>query len=211
MLTLLLILSSCFVVPLPRLGTLTGLRELKKRVSRSGTDREEAELRWAAALVGELRAGKQPVLAIVACHEDHPIAPRAVRACRLGADVSEALKQDAASTRSLLYSTAAVWEVAHSSGSSLADLLQKISEGQRKTLGVRRALHVELAGPRTTARLMSALPVLGLILGVMLGANPLSWLISSPVGIAVLLGGLSLNFFGYRWINKIVARVEDSL
>ena len=211
MLTFLIILGSCFLAPLPRLGTLAGLMKLKKRVSGSGADREEAELRWAAALVGELRAGKQPVLAIVDCHEEHPIAPRAMRACRLGANISEALKQDAVNTRSLLYSASAVWEVAHSSGGSLADLLQKISEGQRKTLGVRRALHVELAGPRTTARLMSALPVLGLILGVMLGANPLSWLISSPVGIAVLLSGLSLNVFGYRWIQKIVARVEDSL
>ncbi len=44
MLTFLIILSSCFLVPLPRLGTLAGLTQLKKRVSGSGADREEAEL-----------------------------------------------------------------------------------------------------------------------------------------------------------------------
>lgn len=211
MLAALLVLSACFIVPLPRLGSFTALRGLSKRLSKNQSDREEQELNWAAAMVGELRAGKQPVLALVDCHKDHPVAPHAVRASRLGARVTDALKRDAGHPRSLLYSVAAIWDVAHSSGTSLADILQKITEGQRQTLEVRRALHVELAGPRTTARMMSALPLLGLLLGVLLGANPLGWLISSSGGLAVMVGGLALNIAGYRWIQKVVSRVEESL
>jgi tight adherence protein B len=163
------------------------------------------------ALVGELRAGSDPARALLVCGEQHAAAPHAARAARLGADVAAALRMDAAGPRSLLAVVAGVWELQSSSGAGLADVLEQMAESHRRSRDVRRTLEVELAGPRATARTMSLLPVFGIGLGILLGADPLTWLTTTPWGLAVLLCGVSANVAGFVWIRAIVASVESAL
>lgn len=171
----------------------------------------QREYDWVAALAGELLAGKEPAAALQESHRSHPITPRAARAARLGGDIAEALRKDASAESALLESVAGIWDIGYRSGIGLADVLQQLCQGEARSREVQRTLQVELAGPRATARLMSLLPLLGIALGMMLGASPLEWLTTTPIGLAVLASGIGANIAGYRWIRVIVQRVEEVL
>ena len=208
---LLCVLAIC-ICPLPRPGVLSQLISRVRRNVRTRRGEEpERDADWVAALVGELLAGKEPSVALQDSHRSHPITPHAARAARLGGDIAAALRKDATGGPSLLTTVAGVWDIGSRSGLGLAEVLQQLCDGEARSRDVRRTLQVELAGPRATARLMSLLPVLGLGLGVLLGANPLEWLTTSPVGLAVLAAGIATNVLGYRWIRVIVQQVEEVL
>jgi tight adherence protein B len=48
-------------------------------------------------------------------------------------------------------------------------------------------------------------------MGMMMGVNPLGWLLGTPLGAACLLSGISLAGVGYWWTSRIVHRVEALL
>jgi tight adherence protein B len=52
---------------------------------------------------------------------------------------------------------------------------------------------------------MTALPAVGLLLGVALGADPLAVLAGTPVGRAALVLGATLWLAGRWWIRRLVA------
>ena len=210
--SVLLVVLAVWICPLPRLGVLTWVKSrLQQGLRRRRDEQTEQECDWAAALAGELLAGKEPSVALQESHRSHSISPHAARAARLGGDIAAALRKDAAGEGSLLAAVAGVWDIGHRSGLGLAEVLQQLCDGEARSRDVRRTLQVELAGPRATARLMSLLPALGLGLGLVLGANPLEWLTTSPIGLVVLAAGLTANVLGYRWIRAIVRRVEEVL
>ncbi len=173
-------------------------------------DRTDPGTAWVLALAGELRAGGDAVQALRACSQRYGVALHAARAAVIGADVPAALRRDARSTP-VLRPVAAAWGISQQTGSGLADVLDNIADGHRRTDEVRRLLAVELAGPRATARLMSLLPAVGVGLAMMLGADPIGWFTSSVAGFACLAIGLSLNAVGFWWISRIVRRVEADL
>jgi tight adherence protein B len=61
----------------------------------------------------------------------------------------------------------------------------------------------ELAAPRSTGKLMAALPLVGVGLGYLLGGRPLEWLVAGPPGWACLLLGLLLAAAGVLWIERL--------
>lgn len=164
---------------------------------------------WAMSIAGDLRAGTVPNSALLSASGRLHVAVRAAAAVRVGGDVAAALALDAeAADNQLLRSVAAVWSVGDSTGAALAAIIEGIADGHRQSASVRRSLAVELAGPRTTARLMTLLPVMGLLLAWLLGANPLAWLFSSLIGWIALISGLGLNALGAVWTRHLVAEVE---
>lgn len=167
------------------------------------------ELAWVEALVAELVGGRDPASALLAVPESSVVCPGAVAAARTGADVAVALRREASS--SLVRGVAACWEVAQGSGAGLATSLGTLAESARETERVRGELRAGLAEPRATALVLAALPALGLLLGTMLGAQPLGWLLGSPMGIAVLAGGLGLEAVGTWWAWRITVSLEASL
>ena len=70
---------------------------------------------------------------------------------------------------------------------------------------------MQLAGPRATARMLSGLPLIGIALGMLLGADPVGFLLGSPVGLGCLVTGVVLTAVGMWWTNRIAARVEAQL
>ncbi|MCL3861370.1 type II secretion protein F [Actinotalea sp. K2] len=64
------------------------------------------------------------------------------------------------------------------------------------------------AGPLATARVLAWLPVLGLLLGVALGADPLSVLLDGGVGSVLLLLGAALVLAGRRWVRVLLLAAE---
>lgn len=163
-----------------------------------------------AALAAELDAGQPPAVALAQCGGDPCVWPAAVTAARLGGDVSDALLLDARQ-HPVLSPLSACWRVAASSGVGLAASTRRLAASARAAEDVRVDLEGQLAGPRATARMLAVLPAVGILLGLLLGADPLAWLLATSVGHACLLGGVVLTGIGMWWTGRIAARVERLL
>ncbi|WP_232291739.1 type II secretion system F family protein [Frankia sp. QA3] len=69
-------------------------------------------------------------------------------------------------------------------------------------------LAAALAGPRSSGRLVAALPLAGIALGSLAGAHPLHTLLATPAGNACLLAGGLADLVGLRWLRSFADRVE---
>jgi tight adherence protein B len=197
-------------------GATVSLRDRRRRRIRRAA-REGRALETALdVLVGELRAGSHPVRAfgVAADETDGPVAGslRAVAArARLGADVAAGLA--AASGSSALPAhwerLALCWRLASDNGLGIATLMRAaqrdIAERQRFSARVSSSL----AGARATATILAALPVLGILLGQLIGARPLAFLLGGQTGGVLLLVGATLACGGLLWSDRIVDRVAS--
>lgn len=107
---------------------------------------------------------------------------------------------------------AAAWAVATESGAPLAPTLRRFAGVLRSLAQGRRNVEVALAGPVATARIVLALPAIGVLFGVLLGVDALRILVATPVGWACLgVGGL-LVLGGVRWNRRLIraARTVDA-
>ncbi len=107
---------------------------------------------------------------------------------------------------------AAAWAVATESGASLAPTLSRFAEVLRSLAQGRRDVDVALAGPIATARIVLALPFVGLLFGMLLGFDALRILFTTPAGWACLAVGGVLVALGVRWNRRLIraARVRDA-
>lgn len=184
-----------------------GLRQ-RSRAQRALARRRVVEA--VAALAAELRAGQPPTAALVHAAGNPPVWPTALAALRLDGSVSDALRLDAREHR-LLASVAACWDVGSASGSGLSSSIERLAQGARRSEEVRAQLEAELSAPRATARLLSGLPLVGLGMAVILGVDPLNFLLGGPLGWGCLLGGAALIAAGILWTGRIAARIELQL
>lgn len=209
---LLVLAAALLPAPMPTQLHGTPARWRLKHERRRRHQEREAAILWVLALAGELRAGSEPQRAVVICTRRHGVARRAARAAHVGGDVAAALRADTEATGArVLTSVAGAWDVAQRTGSGMADVLESMADGYRRTIEVQRALEVELASPRASARMMSLLPAIGVLLAMLLGADPLRWLATTPLGLGCLVAGGLLNVAGFVWINRIVVRLERSV
>jgi tight adherence protein B len=104
---------------------------------------------------------------------------------------------------------AAAWWVAVESGAPLAGCLRACASAFRGQGDTERDVAVALAGPVLTAKLVSALPIVGLLFGGVLGFDTFGALTGGPVGWALLVGGALLMGIG-AWWNLRLARAASS-
>lgn len=160
---------------------------------------------------GELRAGAHPVSAINAAAGEvdtmvaaplHAVAARA----RLGADVPGGLRSVAVDSAQpeLWERLAVVWRLADAHGLTMAALVaaahRDIAERQRFSAHV----SASVAGARTTAAILAGLPVLGIGLGYLIGADPVGFLLTPGAGSWFLAVGVVLACGGLLWSDRIV-------
>ncbi|MGY0060321.1 type II secretion system F family protein [Streptomyces sp. LZ34] len=169
--------------------------------------RAAAVIELCGAVAGELRAGRQPVEALLATPPGH-IGERwglVSAAARFGGDVPEALRRAARSPGAEgLTGVAACWQVAVDEGAGLAAGLDRVAAALRAERDQRQSLHSRLAGARATAVVLVLLPVLGLLMGSALGADPLHVLLHTPAGLACLLVGGLLEWAGFTWTSRVI-------
>lgn len=103
----------------------------------------------------------------------------------------------------------AVWRLVTATGAPAADALEAAAEGLRADAAARAAVRTALAGARVSSRTVSALPLLGLGLGALLGAPPWVALGSGPGRLAGLVGGLLLVLGGF-WSSRLVRAAEGA-
>jgi tight adherence protein B len=181
----------------------------RRRSAREAEVRAGRVLEACEQLAAELAAGLPPGRALVAAATTWPELAPVVTAHRLGGSVPDALR--AAATRpgaGDLRVVAAAWQVAHHSGSGLADALDGVAGSLRDRQGLRRTVLSELSSARATARLMVALPALTLLLGAGIGGDPVGFLLGTPPGWACLAAGLALGLAGLGWIEGLAGAVE---
>ncbi|MBG6055524.1 tight adherence protein B [Salinibacterium sp. CAN_S4] len=106
---------------------------------------------------------------------------------------------------------AAAWTVATRAGAPLAPCLRRYAQSLRDLAQTQRDASVALAAPAATARMVLALPVVGVLFGMALGFNTLAVLFGTPVGWVCLAVGAALMATAWRWNAAMVvaARPKD--
>jgi tight adherence protein B len=189
------------------------LRHRRRRRSRRGMA-EGRELETAIdVLVGELRVGAHPAqaFAVAADETAGPVADscRAVAArARLGADVTGGLRSVAQNSAlpAQWARLAVCWQLAAEHGLAMSTLMRAaqrdIVERQRFSGQVMSGM----AGARATAAILAGLPVLSVVLGQLIGADPVAFLLAGHVGGWLLVVGVTLVCGGLLWSDRITDR-----
>ncbi|WP_404958101.1 type II secretion system F family protein [Streptomyces sp. 147326] len=169
------------------------------------------------AVVGELRAGAQPGQALTAAMRRTAAGPGGpgaaeagvLAAAAFGGDVPGALRQAAKEPGAEgLAGMAACWRVSVDGGAGLAAGLDRLEGALRAERDRQETLRAQLAGARSTVLVLALLPLVGLLIGTGLGADPLRVLLHTPMGWGCLLAGALLEALGLLWCRRIVRAGE---
>ncbi|HEX7322402.1 MAG TPA: type II secretion system F family protein [Mycobacterium sp.] len=187
-----------------------------RRRSRRRRDAAEAAALEAAleVVVGELRIGAHPVRAFEAAALEagqrsvaaglRTVAARA----RLGADVAAGLRSvAAASSLPTQWERLAVyWQLGSEHGLAIATLMRAAQRDIAERQRFSEQVNSGLAGARASAAILAALPILGVLLGQLVGARPLGFLFSRDGG-GFLVAGVALVAGGMLWSDRITERL----
>ncbi len=187
----------------------------RRRVGKQRTTTEGRALQGALeVLVGELRVGAHPVRAFdLAAAETGGTVGGAFRSVAaragLGADVSAGLRAVAARSE-LTYEwdrLAVFWQLGAQHGLAISTLMRaaQLDIIERQRFYAR--LEAGMAGARATAVILAGLPVLGVVLGELIGAAPLAFLSGGGVGGVFLVAGVGLLCVGLWWADRITDRL----
>ncbi len=217
-----LVVAAAVLLPLTTMlaavvvGATARLRYRRRRRLRRTSDEGRTLERALEVLVGELQVGSHPVRAFsVAADETPGAVARSLRAVAaragLGADVTAGLRDVARSSAlpAQWDRLAVCWRLASEHGLAIATLMRAaqrdITERQRFSARVSSSM----AGARATAAILAALPVLGVLLGQLIGARPLSFLLGGQAGGWLLVVGSTLACAGLLWSDRITDRLAS--
>jgi tight adherence protein B len=143
-------------------------------------------------------------------HTEHPVA----RATRDADDLAAALVRASAaapSTERLAWrSLAAGIRIATVSGAAPGPALNALADALRAASELDREIASALAGPRASARVVLALPALGLAMSALLDLGALPVLVGTPLGAGCLVVGVGLVAVAAKWSSRIVRRAQPS-
>ncbi|GAA1870445.1 type II secretion system F family protein [Pseudonocardia ailaonensis] len=185
-------------------------RRRERAATRARTAETSTELADSLArIVEELRAGAHPAAALDGVRSDGPRAALALgpaaAAARLGDDVPAALARTTGPASADLRRVAAAWALADRHGAPLAQLLAGTLTDLRWRVAFEGRVRARMAGPRSTATVLALLPLLGLGLGHLLGADPIGVLREGVLGQVLVLAGTALLLAGLAWADRIAA------
>jgi tight adherence protein B len=159
-------------------------------------------------LASELVSGQPPESALRAAAEEWTDLVAVAQTASYGGDVPAALRRASSVPGAAdLRLVAAAWHVSHRTGLGLADALSRVAASLRDARATERLVTGELASARATARLVAALPVVGLVIGMGSGGDPLGFLLTTFPGVVCLAAGVGLVLAGLTWIERIAASV----
>lgn len=184
------------------------------RRRRTGPSRSEQLAAALRTLSSELRAGTAPAEALARAAGNPPLWPNALAASRFGEPVDAGFMADAEQDHELAISLrqlSACWHVGVTRGSGLAVSVERLALSLRAQRELQNTLRNELAAPRATGRMLAFLPLVGVAMGYLLGADPIAWFLGSSAGALVLAMALALTIVGSVWTRRIVQRVERGL
>jgi tight adherence protein B len=163
-----------------------------------------------------LDAGITPVSAWrhVATSSGSPVVTEVVRRGGVGRELAEHLLDARGlappGERGAWAALAAAWWVAVESGAPLAPTLQRFAASLRDLGQSLRDVEVALAGPLATARIVLALPAVGLLFGMVMGFDAPRILVTTPPGLMCLAAGAVLIAAGVSWNRRLIGIARRS-
>lgn len=161
-----------------------------------------------------IRAGAAPALACAAsCRAVSRLSPQdapEVEILRAAADAGSDLGTawqaiaDGADDAGLR-SVAAAWRLSESVGAPLADALAVAARQRRDELERLARSRAALAAPRASVNLLTALPIGGALLSVLMGVDVLSVYLSA-LAVVTIVPGVLLILLGRLWCRRLINR-----
>ena len=99
---------------------------------------------------------------------------------------------------------AAAWLVASDAGAPLAPTLGELAGTLRSLAQNQRDIDTALAGPVATARMVMALPLIGILFGMALGFDSIRVLFTTPPGLLCLALGIALMLLAQLWNRRLL-------
>ncbi|SSC24363.1 Hypothetical protein KLENKIAIHU_2975, partial [Klenkia terrae] len=200
------LLSTPVVAALAAAGAGAGVRAWRGRVrARDAREQVQALAEALGVLAAELRAGRSlpdaTGTAVGRC--PHPGAAAALGPALGPGSVAADLPEEA---RDALGRVVTAARVSARTGCSLAAVVTAAEDDLRAGLRTRAELGAALSGPRASAAVLAGLPVLGLLMGSGIGADPWRVLTTTPVGTVLLVVGVGLEAAGIAWSGRLAAR-----
>lgn len=162
-------------------------------------------------LVAEVGIGADPARAFtVTAAESGGATGASLRAiaarARLGADVAEGIRIIARCSPVGGYwnRLAVCWDLAMIHGLPISALMRAAQRDITDRQRFADRMDAALAGARATAVILAGLPVLGVLLGQLVGANPMRFLLTTGPGGWLLLIGTALLCVGIVWSDRII-------
>lgn len=164
------------------------------------------------AISREMRLGRSLTAAFLYTHYAFPLLTGYVQpiaqACERGVSLADALRASQISATSstmpssVVFGSRALWAATTGSSGTLA--LERAASTLRERSAIRFERHAQSAQARLSIQILTWLPMA--FLGWQIITNPLArlFLLASPAGWAFLIGGLGLNWYGRRWMNRVV-------
>ena len=186
--------------------TVRGL--LRQRAARRSEQQARSQVaRGCSLLASHLRVGQVPAEALTAAAAEVPVLREGADALELGADPVRIWQRQATRAgHGGLRDLARAWQVSIQTGAPMSTTLDQVSAGLAADQSLGAVVASELSAPRATGKVMAALPVCGIVIGYLLGGDPINWLLSQPVGWACLLSGVLLACLGVLWIEALARR-----
>lgn len=105
-------------------------------------------------------------------------------------------------------SLAVALTVCERTGAPTVTVLQGLASALRDLHDAALARTSAFAGPRSTARILLVLPLAGLALGMLVGADPLAFLLGTPGGRVAAIAGAALTAWGWVWMRRMLRAAD---
>ncbi|GAB3363444.1 type II secretion system F family protein [Modestobacter lapidis] len=179
------------------------------RRAAEGRRRVQAVAEGLGVLAAELRAGRsveEAADAAVAGCPDEVAGAALGRVLRPGAGPPTPAAGSPGDVDGVLARVAAAVRLSARTGCSLAGVAAAVEDDLRARARAETELRAAVAGPRASAAVLAGLPVLGLLMGGGVGADPWRVLTTTGTGTVLLVCGVALELAGVAWSARLVRR-----
>ena len=98
----------------------------------------------------------------------------------------------------------AVCRMGHATGAPMAEILDSCAAGIAEAGEARSAREVAMAGPKSSAHMLAVLPLVGIALGLVMGADPLGFLLDTFWGHVALAAGIGFEVAGILAVRRLI-------
>ena len=105
-----------------------------------------------------------------------------------------------------------VWNLATVSGGPVVLALSRVADVFDSQQRSKNEVDLAFAGPQSTSKLVTGLPLISLVLAQLVGMNPLAAITGSQIGLISVCLGSGLLVLGRQWSRRLLAKaVPDTL
>lgn len=102
----------------------------------------------------------------------------------------------------------AVWQLTLAVGAAPISVLQRLAQVFDGQFEHRQQIAVAYAAPKATARLVGLLPLVAILFAQLAGLNPLGAVSHNFVGVASVILGCAMLYFGFLWSTRLLRSAQ---